>query len=227
MRSMFFENFLDQKRGQSQGGFIQHQHFGSRHQCPGDGDHLLLTSGAVTGQTVGNPGQAREMIVHEILVFADILGAVPPGDGSHPDILIHGKMLEYPAALRHHDRTEFHDMGTQNVGDVVSLEFDESVLDKTVFRFKQTADGPQGRGLAGPVGPQQGNNAALGHVQADAAQYLNNIVVDHFDVVDIEQIAVCFLACHKQIFLNFETLGLGYIFKGGGSSSTTLPHPLV
>jgi hypothetical protein len=51
-------------------------------------------------------------------------------------------------------------MRAQDVGDVVSLEFDESVLDKAVFRLEQTADGPQGRGLAGAIGSQQGNDTS-------------------------------------------------------------------
>ena len=93
----------------------------------------------------------------------------------------------------------------QDVGDVFSLEFDVSVLDKAVFRLEQAADGPQGGRLAGPIGSQQGNDTAFGHAQADAAQDLNNVVVDDFDVVDIEKIAVgMFGLVHFDLFLNGE-----------------------
>ena len=99
-------------------------------------------------------------------------------------------MLEDAASLRNHNRPELHHLGTQHVGDVVSVEGDDPVLDEAVFRLEQAADGPQGRRLAGAVGPQQRDDAACGNAQAHAAQDLDDVVVNDFNVVDVQQLAV-------------------------------------
>jgi hypothetical protein len=53
--------------------------------------------------------------------------------------------------------------------------------------MEQVGDRLEGRRLAGPVGAQQGDDAALRHVKRDALQDQNDVVVDHFDVVDRKQ----------------------------------------
>ena len=179
------EYFFNQKRRQPQRWFIQHQHFGRRHQRTRDGDHLLLAAGAVAGQTVGHPGQAREMLVHQFLVLADTCGTVLPGNGSHPNVLIHSEVLEHPTAFRHHDRTQLYDLRAQDVGDIVSQESDITVLDESVLRLEQAADGSKRCGFSGAIGAQQGYDAAFGHRQTDTTQDLDDVIVDDFDVVDV------------------------------------------
>ena len=51
---------------------------------------------------------------------------------------------------------------------------------------QQAGDGPQGRGLAGPVGAQQRDYLSVTHLNGDAAQYQDHIVVDHFQVADFK-----------------------------------------
>ena len=65
------------------------------------GDRGGAAARAVSCQTVGDPGQAGKMIVHELLVFADFLGAVFAGDGAHPDVLVHGEVGVEGEPLRH------------------------------------------------------------------------------------------------------------------------------
>ena len=40
-----FENILNDQRCKSQRGFVQQQYLGISHKCPGNGKHLLLTTG--------------------------------------------------------------------------------------------------------------------------------------------------------------------------------------
>ena len=142
----------------------------------------------------------REVIVHLVVVRANLLGSVFAGDGADPDIFFNGEVFEDPASFRHHHGAEFDHLCSQDIGDVASVKPDMPIADKAVFRLEQAADGPQGRGLAGAVGAQQGDDAALGYIQADTAQHLDNIVVDHFDVVDFEQpCRIVFI--HKAVFL--------------------------
>ena len=115
-----------------------------------------------------------------------VLAAILAGDGTDPDIVIHCQMLEHPSAFRHHDGPLLYHVCPQLISNVFTPKFYISVLDKAVLRFQQAADGAQRRRFSGSVGSQQGNNAAFGHTQANAAQHLNNIIVDDFDIVDIE-----------------------------------------
>ena len=77
--------------------------------------------------------------------------------------------------------------GAQPVGQVLSIKAHMTVTDKAVFRFEQTTDGPQGRGLAGAVGAQQGHDITLGYAQTHPAKDLDNVVVNHLDIVDFKQ----------------------------------------
>src|SRR5690606_3671771 len=52
---------------------------------------------------------------------------------------------------------------------------------------QQIRYGPQGRGFTGTVGAQQGNNPPLWHTQGHALEHQNDVVVNHFDAIDVQQ----------------------------------------
>ena len=104
------------------------------------------------------------MIVHLFMGGANFLCPVFAGDRSHADIFIHRQMFENPASLGYHDSPEPHHGGAEPVCDVLARKADMSAFDVTVFRLEQSADGPQGGGLSGPVGAQQGHDQSFGHL---------------------------------------------------------------
>ena len=59
--------------------------------------------------------------------------------------------------------------------------------DFAVLGLEQARDRLQRRRLAGAVGAEQRHDRALGHVEAEAAQHQDDVVVDHLDVADAEQ----------------------------------------
>jgi hypothetical protein len=51
---------------------------------------------------------------------------------------------------------------------------------------EQAGQGPQGRGLAGAVGAEEGDDGAVGHREADPLEDQQDVVVDDFQVLDGE-----------------------------------------
>ena len=70
-------------------------------------------------------------------------------------------------------------------------------LDRSGVGLMQSQQQPEQGGLAGPVGPEQGHDTALGYVEAHPAQYLDDIVVDDLDVVDFQQVAIGLRNVHR------------------------------
>ncbi len=160
----------------------------------------MFAARAIPRQTVGHLGEPREQGVHALVIAPDAGGAVFAGHRADTDVFIHGQMLEHAPALRHHHRAAVDHLGPQRVGDLPAVEADVAVADKAVLRLEQTADGPQRSGFAGPVGAQQGNHIAAGHLQTHTAQHLHDVVVNHLDVVDFQQRCVGLRPGHGHLF---------------------------
>ncbi len=69
----------------------------------------------------------------------------------------------------------------------VALEQDLAARDLAVLGLEQPRDRLQRRRLAGAVGAEQRHDRALGHVEAEAAQHQDDVVIDDLDVGDAEQ----------------------------------------
>ena len=68
-----------------------------------------------------------------------------------------------------------------------AVEDDLAADDFAVLGLEQARDRLQRRRLAGAVGAEQRHDRALRHVEAEAAQHQDDLVVDHLDVADAEQ----------------------------------------
>ena len=69
----------------------------------------------------------------------------------------------------------------------LALELDRALGHVAALGPQQVGDGLEGGRLAGPVGAEQADDAALGHLQGDALQDQDDVVVDDLDVVDGEK----------------------------------------
>ena len=68
-----------------------------------------------------------------------------------------------------------------------AVEDDLAADDFAVLGLEQARDRLQRRRLAGAVGAEQRHDRALRHLEAEAAQHQDDLVVDHLDVADAEQ----------------------------------------
>ena len=68
-----------------------------------------------------------------------------------------------------------------------AVEDDFAADDFAVLGLEQARDRLQRRRLAGAVGAEQRHDRALRHLEAEAAQHQDDLVVDHLDVADAEQ----------------------------------------
>ena len=108
------------------------------------------------------------------------------GVGAGKQVLLDREMLEAVPPLHDLDDTLPDQIrGGQRV-DALALVEDRSLGHFTPFGAQQVGDGLQGRGLAGAVGAEEGDDAPLRQLEGDALQHENDVVVDHLDIVHVE-----------------------------------------
>ncbi len=64
--------------------------------------------------------------------------------------------------------------------------------DLAVFPGQKAGDGLQGRGFARAIGSEQGGDAALGDIQGQPLQDQDHVVVDDFQVHDLQNVHAAF-----------------------------------
>ena len=69
----------------------------------------------------------------------------------------------------------------------VAVEHDLAARDLAVLGLEQAGDRLQRRRLAGAIGAEQRDDRALGHVEAEAAQDEDDVVIDDLDVAHGEE----------------------------------------
>ena len=75
-----------------------------------------------------------------------------------------------------------HDAVGIDPADPPAIEHDLSPRDLAVLGLEQTGNGFQRGGLAGPAGAEQRHHRAVRHLEAQAPQDENDLVVRDFDV---------------------------------------------
>ncbi len=73
------------------------------------------------------------------------------------------------------------------MGDVLALPRDRALGGFALVDIEQAGHGPNGGGLAGTVGTQEGDDVAFGHFDGQAAQDEDHFVVDDLEIRDFEQ----------------------------------------
>ena len=165
------ENLLDDDRREPERWLIQQEQPGPPHNRAGNGQHLLFPAGkraAGLAAALGEDGKERENIVH---VPPDIF-LVAAQKRSKIQIFLHGQFRKDQPPLRHLADAQAHNLiGTQ------ALNGAALVQDLAAAGLNAAADGHERGGLARAVGPDQGDDLALVHPEADAVQR-GNIAVE-------------------------------------------------
>ncbi|MNT51938.1 hypothetical protein D3C72_1889300 [compost metagenome] len=88
--------------------------------------------------------------------------------------------------LHHLHHAPVHQVGRREVFDAVAAQLDAALGDLTALGLEQVGDGAQRGRLARAVATQYGSDLALGHVERNALQHQDHMVVDDLDAVDVE-----------------------------------------
>jgi hypothetical protein len=153
--------FLDQDGRQSLAGLVYQQDAVIGDQGAGDGQHLLLPAGEVTGGQAGQSLQVREEGENEV----GPLLQVSPSPLSDAEVLLHGEVGEDGPVLR-----DVADAHRRNLVGRAALNLLPGEDDLARARRGQPQDGFKGGRFTGAVAAQQRGDAPLRHLQRDALQ---------------------------------------------------------
>ncbi len=99
------------------------------------------------------------------------LAAALAGVGARAEVLVHRELGEDAPALHDLGDAAPHDGGRVEPLDLGPLERDAALRDLAAVDVEQAGDGSQRGRLPGAVGPEQGHDLALGHLERDPAQH--------------------------------------------------------
>src|SRR5499426_1254287 len=179
------EDLAHQQRRQPQRRLIQQQKLRLCHERATEDQHLLLAAAQISRDLVAAGHQDGEVVVdhpqislHALRILARV--------GTDPQILLDGERLQHLAS--------FHDLHHAPATDVLRIhtvdppvgELDAAVGHAAALGLEQAGDCLQRRGLPRPVGAQQGDDLALGHLQRQPLEDEDDVAVDDLDVVQPE-----------------------------------------
>src|SRR6266576_1278305 len=174
------EDRLDEDRRQTERGLVQQQHLRSRHQRAAHRKHLLLAAGEGARDLVPallQPRKKREHALH----IGRYAGFVVARVGTHDQVVENAHPREQSPALGRLPDPELDDSRGPCAGDVLAVE-----RDLPRVRMHQARDGAQRGGLAGAVGPDEGDDLALLDLDRHPAQGLD-APVEGVDAFQLEQ----------------------------------------
>ena len=178
-------NLLDQLRGESQRRLIEDQQAGVGHEAASDRQHLLFAAREVAGHRLAPVGQQGEHRHHPVVCLGD---GLPVAVGVRPgrQVLIDGQVGEDAPTLENLRDAGTHPLRRTEMADGLAVEAHRTLRDLARVDVEQPADGPQGGRLAGAVGAQERHDVAVRHLDGQAAQDEDHLVVDDLQVCDFE-----------------------------------------
>ena len=90
------------------------------------------------------------------------------------------------APFHHLHHAALDQIGGGEVLDALAAQIDIALGDLAPFTLEQVGDGAQRGGLAGAIAAQDGDDAALGHLQRDTLEHEDHVVVYDLDAVDVQ-----------------------------------------
>ena len=83
----------------------------------------------------------------------------------------------------HH--TALHQVGGRQIFNTLAAQLNGALGDRAALTLQQIGNGAQCGGLARTVAAEYGDDFALRHLQRDALEHEDHVVVDHLDAVDV------------------------------------------
>ncbi len=113
--------------------------------------------------------------------------AVAAGEGAELEVFQRRHVGDDAPALHHLEDAAADDLVGIDAVDALAVEHDLAARDLAVLGLEQARDRLQRRRLAGAIGAEQRDDRALGHLEAQAAQHQDDVVIDDLDVAHAEQ----------------------------------------
>src|SRR5207237_1666485 len=99
------------------------------------------------------------------------------------------EMLEHPAPFEHLHDAALYDLVRRQPVDPRAAELDRALRDLAALGAQEPGDRLERRRLAGPVGAEQGRDAALADVERHALEDEDDAVVDDLGVIEEQHVA--------------------------------------
>ena len=165
------ENLRHQQRGEAHGGFIHQQDLGLGHQGAAHREHLLFTAGKRPGKLGLTLFQTGEKAVNILEVCPDAFG-VFPGVCAKVKVLRDGLLGEDSPPLRNLGKTQPDNLVRSDPGQLLAVH-----LYASGSRMKQTGNRMHGRGLAGAVRADQGDDLSVLDVEGNPLDGLDHAII--------------------------------------------------
>src|SRR6266545_3703241 len=102
------------------------------------------------------------------------------------EVFLRRQVVEYPAALHDLRDPQLDDLVRAATVDPRAAELHRARGDVTPLGSQQARDGLQRGALARAVGPEQGDDPLIRHLEGDPLEDQDRAVVDHLDVVELQ-----------------------------------------
>ncbi len=159
---------MHHERRQAERRLVAEQQPGPGHERPADGEHLLLAARERARELAAPLAEHREAIIRRLHAgreAAPEIAAARQGVAAQLQVVEHGEVAEDPAPLRHQRDPRPEQRLRRLPGDVAPVDRDAARGGR-----EQPGDRPEQRGLARPVGADQGHQLARADLQGDVAQ---------------------------------------------------------
>ena len=164
---------------------VKQHHAGIGHQGATNGAHLLLAARGIS-RLAGAPRFETWEVGVNLFQIRLHLGLVFAGVAAGQQIFFDGQVGKAVAAFHHLHHAALHQVGRRQVLNALAAQLNAAFGDRTALAGQQIADRTQGRGFARAVAAQDGHDLALGHLERNALEHQNDVVVNYLDAVDIE-----------------------------------------
>lgn len=124
----------DQKRGEAEARFVEHQQLGLRHQGAADRKHLLLAAGEIAGGDGAAFMQPRKIAVNPVPVARHVVAAAH-GRG-RDQVFVRGQMFEHPPTLEYMGDPQLDPVLRHQATDASAKELHLASADLTALRRK-------------------------------------------------------------------------------------------
>src|SRR5690606_5305974 len=180
-----FRQLADSNGRQTKRKLIDQKQVRRAHETRGDRQHLPLPARKQARLAALQLRKPREEVIDDLLHGASIGRTAAPRYDS--EILRHGQVWEYLVAFRNDRQPAPRDLVRRPVFQMRAAEENGSLGHARVVEPEKTGYGAQRRGLARPVGAENGDDLALAHLQAHSLYGRDRPLIDDLQLVDGKQ----------------------------------------
>ena len=143
--------------------------------------------------------QAWEIGIDHLQITLDCPAPVFAGIGSREQIFFARQVPEAVPPFHHLNDPATHQQRRIEAVHTLATIFDAALGDLTTLGTQQIRNGLERGRLASSIGTQEGHNGPLGNLERDAFEDEDDVVIDHFDITDLEHGGALWL--HASPFL--------------------------